>query len=63
MKFASFQSNWSNVLRPGYLKTPIHRREKLSALEDFLAGSFAGIVTTLVGHRMHGVNGVSLLAL
>ena len=49
-KLASFQTNWNTVYRPGYLKTPIHKKRKLSALEDFIAGSFSGIVTTLVGH-------------
>jgi solute carrier family 25 carnitine/acylcarnitine transporter 20/29 len=50
-RLAAFQTNWSTVYRPGYLKTPIHKKRKLSALEDFLSGSFAGIVTTIVGHR------------
>ena len=50
-RLASFQTNWSTVYRPGYLKTPIHKKRKLSPLEDFLSGSWAGVVTTLVGHR------------
>ena len=52
MKYYYFTSSWNNVLHPGYLKTPIHKKIRLSAFEDFLAGSLAGIVTTLVGHRM-----------
>lgn len=53
MKLESFKSTWNNVLRPGLLKTPIHKKEKLSAFEDFIAGSFAGIITTVVGHRIN----------
>jgi len=43
-------SSWATVLRPGLLKTPILKRRKLTAVEDFLAGSYAGFITTLVGH-------------
>jgi len=32
------------------LKTPIHKTRQLTPLEDFICGSFSGIITTVVGH-------------
>jgi hypothetical protein len=44
-----------------YLKTPIHKARKLRPIEDFLCGSFAGIITTLVGHPFDTVKVCVLL--
>jgi hypothetical protein len=48
--FTQFYNTWGSVYRPGAIRTPIHKRKQLSPLQDFVAGSMSGIVTTLVGH-------------